>query len=296
MPCDVAAASPAGDALAPALLRKPGFGAPVVRRHGLEPAHAPCDGVLRGAIGCGGRLPVPSRPRPGAGWCARGLPGAWRGRSARTSDPLCPRGRRWRRCGVDAAAVTIDAGGEGPGIEGRHRGGGDVRISVRDSRVTTAGRVTETNTAHGIDAFARTGSVEVRLRDVEIEILGTGADDPADPDATAFAAGVAAARSEGSGRVAVVVAGGRIATRGRASRGIAVGGAGNVAIHIRGATVATPSPGSRRTSPRAEKRRSGARPVAALICSLGEGRICCVEAARWNQYGATLTSVTRNGS
>ena len=29
---------------------------------------------------------------------------------------------------------------------------------------------------------------------------------------------------------------------------------------------------------------------------VGENRVCCVEAVRWNQYGATLTSVTRNGS
>ena len=295
MPCDVAAASPAGDALAPALLRSP---VSALRLSGAMALNRPTPLAMAFFVAlsvAGAAFPS----RPGHAQAPAGAPAV-----CPVPGEAVPPGHRIRcvredgaggDVEIDAAAVTIDAGGEGPGIEGRHRGGGDVRISVRDSRVTTAGRVTETNTAHGIDAFARTGSVEVRLRDVEIEILGTGADDPADPDATAFAAGVAAARSEGSGRVAVVVAGGRIATRGRASRGIAVGGAGNVAIHIRGATVATPSPGSRRTSPRAEKRRSGARPVAALICSLGEGRICCVEAARWNQYGATLTSVTRNG-
>ena len=29
---------------------------------------------------------------------------------------------------------------------------------------------------------------------------------------------------------------------------------------------------------------------------VGEDRVCYVVSVRWNQYGATLTSVTRNGS
>ena len=135
---------------------------------------------------------------------------------------------------IDTAEATIEAGEQGSGIEGRHDGDGDVRVAVRSSRVTTAGHWTETERAHGIAAAARTGSVEVTLRDVDIETLGTAA---AAPDARAAAIGVVAQRSEGAGRVTVDVSGGRVVTHGRGSHGFAASGPGDMAIRVRDATV-----------------------------------------------------------
>ena len=140
---------------------------------------------------------------------------------------------------INARGGTIEAGERGNGIEGGHEGGGDVRIAVRESRVTTLGHLTEGGAAHGIAAVARNGSVEVTLRDVDIETLGTGMDDPSDPEATTSAVGVYAARREGAGLVALDVSGGRVATRGRGSHGILASGAGDMAVRVRGTTVTT---------------------------------------------------------
>ena len=140
---------------------------------------------------------------------------------------------------IDARGVTIEAGERGVGVEGRHDGGGDVSIAVSGSRVTTLGHWTETEAAHGIVAAALNGSVEVTLRDVDIETLGTSVDDPADPDAETSAVGVYAEREEGAGTVALDVSGGRIATRGRGSHGILASGAGDMAMRVRGTTVTT---------------------------------------------------------
>ena len=140
---------------------------------------------------------------------------------------------------IDATGVTIEAGERGVGVEGRHDGGGDVSVAVSESRITTLGHWTETEAAHGIVAAALNGSVEVTLRDVDIETLGTSVDDPADPDAETSAVGVYAEREEGAGTVALDVSGGRIATRGRGSHGILASGAGDMAMRVRGTTVTT---------------------------------------------------------
>ena len=140
---------------------------------------------------------------------------------------------------IEVSGTTLITGEHGAAIEGRHEGGGDVRISVEDTRITTSGHLTEEAHAEGIDAEAGTGSVRVTLRDVDIETFGTGGEHPDDHDEETGAHGVHASRSHGAGGVSVDIEGGRVATYGVDSAGVVVSGAGELRLRARGTSVVT---------------------------------------------------------
>ena len=145
--------------------------------------------------------------------------------------------------GIEVSGTTLITGEHGAGIEGRHEGSGDVRIHVEGTRITTSGHLTGEAHAEGIDAEARTGSVWVTLRDVDIETFGAwdhGPDDhDHDHDAETGANGVHASRLHGAGEVSVDIEGGRIVTYGVDSAGVVVSGPGEVRLRSRGTTVVT---------------------------------------------------------
>ncbi len=141
--------------------------------------------------------------------------------------------------GIEVSGTTLITGEHGSAIEGRHEGGGDVRISVEDTRITTSGHLTGAGHAEGIYAEAGTGSVRVTLRDVDIETFGVGGEHPGNYDEAAGAHGMHASRSHGAGEVAVDIEGGRIVTYGNDSAGVVVSGAGELRLRARGTTVVT---------------------------------------------------------
>ena len=144
---------------------------------------------------------------------------------------------------IEVSGTTLITGEHGAGIEGRHEGSGDVRIHAEGTRITTSGHLTGEAHAEGIDAEARTGSVRVTLRDVDIETFGAWDHGPDhhdhDHEADTGANGVHASRSHGAGEVSVDIEGGRIVTYGVDSAGVVVSGAGEVRLRSRGTTVVT---------------------------------------------------------
>ncbi|MCY4589891.1 MAG: autotransporter outer membrane beta-barrel domain-containing protein [Alphaproteobacteria bacterium] len=140
---------------------------------------------------------------------------------------------------IEVSGTTLITGEHGAAIEGRHEGGGDVRISVENTRITTSGHLTGEAHAEGIDAEAGTGSIRVTLRDVDIETFGVEGEHPGDHHEETGAHGVHASRSHGAGGVSVDIEGGRIVTYGVDSAGVVVSGAGELRLRARGATVVT---------------------------------------------------------
>ena len=140
---------------------------------------------------------------------------------------------------IEVSGTTLITGEHGAAIVGRHEGGGDVRISVEDTRITTSGHLTGEAHAEGIDAEAGTGSVQVTLRDVDIETFGAAGEHTDHHDEEIGAHGVHASRSHGAGGVSVDIEGGRIVTYGYDSAGVVVSGAGELRLRARGTTVVT---------------------------------------------------------